>query len=39
MVKNLMNIKLINYKLYKGKYIIYETNGKGKEYHVNGKIS
>ena len=37
--QNLMDIKLINYKLYKGKYIVYETNGKGKEYYVNGKIS
>ena len=25
-------IKLINYKFYTGKYIIYETNIKGKEY-------
>ena len=27
-----MNFKLINYKFYSGKYIIYETNIKGKEY-------
>ena len=37
--QNLMNIKLINYKLYKGKYIVYETKGKGKEYDYDGKIS
>ena len=29
--KNL-NISLINYKYFRGKYIIYESNGKGKEY-------
>ena len=28
-----MNISLINYKFYSGKYIIYESNGKGKEYN------
>ena len=27
-----MNFKLINYKFYSGKYIIYETNNRGKEY-------
>ena len=37
--QNLMDIKLRNYKLYKGNYIVYETKGKGKEYYVNGKIS
>ena len=37
--QNLMNIKLINYKLYKGKYIVYETKEKGKEYFYDGKIS
>ena len=37
--QNLMDIKLINYKLYKGKYIIYETKEKGKEYFYDGKIS
>ena len=37
--QNLMDIKLINYKLYKGNYIIYETKGKGKEYFYDGKIS
>ena len=40
-LQNLMDIKLINYKLYKGKYIVYETKGKGKgkEYDYDGKIS
>ena len=37
-LQNLMNIKLINYKLYKGKYIIYETQGKGKEYNCDGSL-
>ena len=41
-----MNISLINYKIFSGKYIIYEQNGKGKEYdykirfegeYLNGK--
>ena len=32
--KNL-NISLINYKYYSGRYIIYESNEKGKEYDFN----
>ena len=36
--QNLMNIKLINYKLYKGNYIVYEIKGKGKEYKYNGEL-
>ena len=31
-LQNSINIKLINYKFFSGKYIIYEKNGKGKEY-------
>ena len=31
-LQNTMNFKLINYKFYSGKYIIYETNNRGKEY-------
>ena len=31
-LQNILFIKLINYKFLSGKYIIYETNGKGKEY-------
>ena len=37
--QNLMDIKLINYKFYKGKYIVYETKGKGKEYYNNGELT
>ena len=33
-----MNISLINYKNFGGKYIIYEQNGKGKEYDYDGKL-
>ena len=34
-IKNILNINLINYKFYSGRYIIYEENGmrKGKEYN------
>jgi len=28
-----MNISIINYKFFTGKYIIYESNGIGKEYN------
>ena len=28
-----MNINLINYKFFRRRYIIYESNGKGREYH------
>ena len=31
-LQNKLDIKLINYKFYSGKYIIYENNIKGKEY-------
>ena len=31
-LKKQIDIKLINYKVYSGKYIVYETNIKGKEY-------
>ena len=33
-----MNIKLINYKIFSGKYIIYEQNGKGKECDYVGHL-
>ena len=33
-----MNISLINYKNFSGKYIIYEQNGKRKEYNYYGKL-
>ena len=31
-LQNILNIKLINYKYFTGRYIIYEPNGKGKEF-------
>ena len=31
-LQNIIDIKLINYKFYSGKYIIYENSFKGKEY-------
>ena len=31
-LQNSMNISIINYKLFIGRYIIYESNGIGKEY-------
>ena len=31
-IQNILNIKLLNYKLFSGKYIIYSTKGVGKEY-------
>ena len=33
-----IDIKLINYKFYTGKYIIYETNIKGKEYDDDDEL-
>ena len=34
-IQNEIGINIINYKMFKGRYIIYETKNKGKEY--NGK--
>ena len=34
----LLNIKLINYKIFSGRYIEYESNGKGKEYNIYGVL-
>ena len=34
-LQNNMNISLINYKIFSGKYILLETNRKGKEYKYN----
>ena len=31
-LQNMININLLNYKLYSGKYIIFESNGKAREY-------
>ena len=33
-----LDISLINYKYFTKKYIIYEENGKGKEYYENGNL-
>ena len=33
-LQNIMDVKLVNYKIYKGKHIIYELNGKAKEYNA-----
>ena len=33
-----MNISLINYKIFSGKYIIYEQKGKGKECDYDGHL-
>ena len=32
-LQKIINISIINYKYFTGKYIIYESNGKGKEYN------
>ena len=32
-IQNLIDININNYKIFSGKYIIYENNGKGKEYN------
>ena len=31
-LQNIIDINIINYKFYSGRYIIYDTNGKGREY-------
>ena len=33
-IQNKLNININNYKILYGKYIIYEENGKGKEYNI-----
>ena len=37
-LQNLLNISLINYIVCKGRFIIYETKIKGKEYNKEGKL-
>ena len=38
-IKKKISIQLINYKLFTGKYLIYEQNGTGKEYNsYNDKL-
>ena len=33
-IQNLLDINIINYKIFSGKYIKYESNGKAKEYDI-----
>ena len=33
-IQNLLDISIINYKLFSGKYIVYETDKIGKEYDI-----
>ena len=38
-IKELIDINIINYRLFSGKYIIFETKGKGNEYNsLNDKL-
>ena len=37
-IQDFINISLINYKLFSGKYIEYGLNGKGKEYNKEGDL-
>jgi len=37
-LQNKLDINLIDYKNLIGKYIVYEENGKGKEYNWNGQL-
>ena len=34
-MQNTLNIKLLNYKLFSGKYIVYSKNGVGHEYDAH----
>ena len=33
-IQKLLNINIVNYKIFSGKYIIYDRNGKGKEFNI-----
>ena len=35
-LQNIIKINILNYKVFSGKYIIYEKNGNGKEYNDYG---
>jgi len=37
-LQKILDINLINYKLFSGRYIIYDKNGKGKEYDYYGNL-
>ena len=32
-IKNILDLSLLHYRLFSKRYIIYESNGKGKEYN------
>ena len=38
-LQNILNIKFINYQFLSGKYIIYDSNMKGKEYDYNNELA
>ena len=37
-MQNILDIGLINYKTFSGRYILYGKNGKGKEYDYDDKL-
>ena len=37
-LQNKLDIKLVNYKFFSGKYIIFEKDGIGKEYNLDGDL-
>ena len=37
-IQNILDISLINYKFFSDRYIIFEKNGKGKEYNKYDKL-
>ena len=37
-MQNILDISLINYKTFSGRYILYGKNGKGKEYDYDDKL-
>ena len=37
-MQNILDISLINYKIFSGRYILYGKNGKGKEYDYEGRL-
>ena len=38
LLQNKLDINIINYQYYKGKYVVYESKGKGKEYNSYDNI-
>ena len=37
-IQDILNINLINYKYFSRRYIIFESNEKGKEFFLNGEL-